>query len=55
MESNWLVSLSNFSVILHPHCLHFGGSNLALVECSMLVITEPITPSIQVQVKVVLH
>ena len=47
--------ISNFSIIVHSYCLHFESSNLALIECSMLIITEPMTPSIQVQVKVALH
>ena len=52
IKSNWLERISNLSVCLHPHLLHFDGSNLALIEYSMLVITEPNIPSIQVQVNV---
>ena len=52
IDRNLLDSLSNLEVSVVLQCSHFRGRCLALIECSILLITQPMMPSMHVEVNV---
>ena len=52
IDRNLLDSLSNLEVSVVLQCLHFRGRSLAFIECFILVITQPMTPRMHVEVNV---